>query len=57
MTTQEAINELRDNFENYPIISITVYRSHISITLKNRRLVGFQTGIEIIEWMENNYLK
>ena len=64
MTTQEAINELQDNISNYPVANVVVWRGHqklerpnglVQIKLMNGKLMEFDTGIEMLEWLEKKY--
>ena len=63
MTTQDAINELQDNISNYPVANIIVWRGHeelerpnglIQLTLINGGVKEFDSGIQMLEWMEEN---
>lgn len=64
MTTQEAINELQDNISNYPVVNVIVWRGHenlerpnglIQLTKLNGEIEEFDTGIEMLEWLEKEY--
>ena len=55
MTTENAIKELRENISNYPVANVVVWRSYIRINLVNGKTKEFKKGIDMLEWMENEF--
>ena len=55
MTTDDCIKELRSSMSGYPITELRIYDyGVIAIKYQEKGYAEFDSGIEMLEWIEEN---